>query len=363
MHNIPQMVPWFGTEEPSDMAAYMAEGSFLTEFKKTAAFEKALAEYIGVKHCIVVTSGTTALQMVILAAGIGAGDEVIVPNYTMIASPNSVVSSGAVPVFVDVEKNTLCMDIKAAEAAITPRTKAIMFVNANGRYPKCGIAAFEQLAAKHGLVLIEDACQALGARFPDGRHMGTVGLMGTLSFSVPKVITTGQGGAIITNDDAVAVRLRKLKDFGRSGGGNDVHDSIGYNYKFTDMQAVIGLAQMEKLAVRVERKKDIYRRYQRALAQVAGVTLFEQDLENTTPWFIDIGAERRDELAAHLKAQGIGSRGMYPPINKQKAYDVPGEHPVSNWVGTHGLWLPSAAQLTDEEIDAVTGAIADFYRG
>ena len=361
MRPISQMEPWFGPEEKAALARYMDEGGWLTEFKNTQSFEEALAQYTGAKHCIVVTSGTTALMMVTMALGLGPGDEVIVPNYTMIASPNSVFCTGATPVFADVERETLCLDIKAAEAAITTRTRAIMLVNAKGREPKSGIKAFEDLARRRNLALFEDACQALGCFYADGRHMGVASLVGTLSFSVPKIITTGQGGALLTNDDAFAARLRRLKDFGRARGGLDIHDSIGYNFKFTEMQAVIGLEQLKKLGIRLEMKKRIWNRYAQGLAGVNQVSLFPQDLENTAPWFIDTMVKDRDGLMTHLKAQGIGTRVMYPPINKQLAYQETGEHPVSNLVGDEGLWLPSATQLSDADIDRVTATIKVYY--
>lgn len=358
---IPQMEPWFGSEEKVAISEYMDEGGWLTEFKRTQTFEEMIAAYTGAKHCIVVNNGTISLTLAAIAAGIKAGDEVIVPNYTMIASPNSVFMFGAQPVFVDVEPETLCLDIAKVEGALTDKTRAIMLVSANGRYPKAGIARFESLAKASGLILIEDSAQSLGSRYPDGRHIGTAGVIGSFSFSAPKVISTGQGGALVTNDDDVAIKIRKLKDFGRSGGGNDVHDSIGYNFKFTELQACIGIEQMKKLAWRVERKKDIHRAYQKGLAGMAGVTLFEQDLVNTTPWFIDVLAERREGLIAHLKQAGIGSRVMYPPINKQVAYQVPGVHPMSERIGVEGLWLPSAAQLTDDEVGRICDAVRGFY--
>lgn len=360
---INQMEPWLGDEEKRAVNAYMETGGWLTEFKNTAQFEQAIADYVGAKHCVISNNGTTALMMINWCLGLKPGDEVIVPNHTMIATPNSVVATGATPVFVDVEPDTLCMDLSAARAAVTPRTRAILYVAANGRYPAVGIAALRDFAAAHGLVLIEDACQALGSWYAPGQHIGTVGLAATFSFSVPKVITTGQGGAVITNDDEFAAKLRRVKDFGRSGGGNDIHGSIGYNFKFTEIQAVIGLEQMKKLPARVERKKEILRRYQAGLANVAQVRFFEQDLALTTPWFIDVLVERREELQAHLKAAGIGTRVMYPPINKQEAYRVASEHPVSNLVGERGLWLPSAAQLTDAQVERICAAIAAFYAG
>jgi perosamine synthetase len=358
---IPQMEPWFGQEEKEALNRYMDEAGWLTEFKHTTEFEQRIAEYTGAKHCIVVNNGTISLTLMAIAAGVKAGDEVIVPNFTMIATPNSVKMFGAVPVFVDVEPETLCMDINKARQSITSKTKAIFLVTTNGRYPKSGIKAFENLCDEKGLVLLEDSAQSLGSWYPDGKHQGTVGLAGSFSFSAPKVISTGQGGAIVTNEDGMALRIRKLKDFGRSGGGNDIHDSVGYNFKFTELQAVIGNEQMKKLPWRVERKKEILKMYQEKLRGNKHFSFFEQDLVNTTPWFIDVLVDDREKLQLYLKENGIGTRVMYPPINKQVAYSVKGNHPVSNLVGERGLWLPSASQLGDKDIELITTLISKFY--
>jgi perosamine synthetase len=355
-----QMQPWFGEEEKRAVCEYMDEGGFITEFRRTERFEQMIAEYTGAKHCVVVNNGTVSLTLAAIATGIEPGDEVIVPNYTMIATPNSVRMIGATPVFADVEPETLCIDIAKVEAAITPRTKAIMLVSANGRYPKAGVAAFEELSVRRGIALIEDAAQSLGSRYPDGRHVGRAGLIGSFSFSAPKIISTGQGGALITDSDVMAHKLRRLKDFGRSGGGNDIHDSVGYNFKFTELQACVGIEQMRKLPVRVDRKKEIWLRYRQGLEGVQNIRLFEHDLVCTAPWFMDSLVQDRDGLAAHLKALGIGTRVMYPPINRQQAYKVDGYHPVSEGVGRHGLWLPSAVQLSDADIDRVCEAIRAF---
>lgn len=359
---IPQMEPWFGAEEKKAVCDYMDEGGWITEFKRTERFEQMIAEYTKAKHCVVVNNGTVSLTMAAIAAGIGPGDEVIVPNFTMIATPNSVKMLGTVPVFVDVEPSTLCMDVELARKAVTPKTKAIMLVSANGRYPKAGIAAFEKLCQEKGITLLEDAAQSLGSFYPDGRHIGLAGKIGSFSFSAPKIISTGQGGALITNDDDMAHKLRRLKDFGRAAGGTDIHHSIGYNFKFTELQACLGIEQMKKLAWRVERKKQMLTVYRESLSGVKEVHFPDQDLKCTTPWFIDTMVERREELQTYLKQNGVGTRVMYPPINKQVAYQVPGEHPVSNEVGVKGLWLPSAAQLTDDQIQSICGKIRQFYR-
>lgn len=358
---IMQMRPLFGAEEKRAICEYMDEDGFITEFKRTELFEHLIAEYTGAKHCVVVNNGTISLTLAAIAAGVQSGDEVIVPNYTMIATPNSVKMFGAVPVFVDVEPESLCLDIEKVKEALTPKTKAIILVSANGRYPKAGITAFEELAKDKNLFLIEDAAQSLGSFYPDGRHIGRAGLVGSFSFSAPKIISTGQGGALITDDDEIIKKLRRLKDFGRSGGGNDIHDSIGYNFKFTELQACIGIEQMKKLNDRVKRKKEIWQNYSKKLKDVIEIQLFNHDLHNTCPWFIDAVAVKRDDLATYLKSNNIGTRFMYPPINKQIAYNINGFFPTSNKIGNEGIWLPSYVQLKNSEIDYICEKIINFY--
>jgi perosamine synthetase len=358
---IMQMRPLFGEEEKKAICDYMDEDGFITEFKRTEKFEEMIAHYTGAKHCIVVNNGTISLTLAAMAVGLKAGDEVIVPNYTMVATPNSVKMFGAKPVFVDVEESTLCLDIELVKKAITPLTKAIMLVSANGRYPSTGIEPFLDLCKKHNLKLIEDAAQSLGSFYPDGTHIGRKGHVGSFSFSSPKIISTGQGGAIITDDDEIALKLRRLKDFGRDGGGSDIHSSIGYNFKFTELQATIGIEQMKKLPERVDRKKEIFSKFKSSLSEIEQVKVFEHDILNTAPWFIDVLVEDRESLMNHLKDNGIGSRVMYPPLNKQEAYNEAGFHPVSENIGNQGLWLPSMVQLTNEQIDTICSHIKDFY--
>ena len=358
---IMQMRPFFGDEEKKAICDYMDEDGFITEFRRTQKFEEMIAEFTGAKHCIVVNNGTVSLSLAAMAVGVTAGDEVIVPNYTMIATPNSVKMFGANPVFVDVEESTLCLDIKLVEKAITPATKAIMLVSSNGRYPSAGIEPFLALCEKYDLKLIEDSAQSLGSYYSDGTHIGRKGLVGSFSFSAPKIISTGQGGAIITDNDEVALRLRRLKDFGRDGGGSDIHASIGYNFKFTELQAVIGIEQMKKLSGRIDRKKDIFLRYQAGLKGLKQVQLFRNDMVTTAPWFIDVLVENRQELMVHLKEKRVGTRVMYPPINAQKAYAIEKSYPVAEKVGAKGLWLPSMVQIEDEQIAYVCNEIRKFY--
>lgn len=358
---IPQMRPLFGEEEKLELMSYLDEDGFFTEYKKTEAFEQKIAEFVGAKHCVVVNNGTVSLTLAAIALGIAPGDEVIVPTYTMVATPNSLKMIGAVPVFIDVEPETLIMNIEHLRNAITKRTKAIILVTANGRAPKSGIKHFEALSEETGIPIIEDAAQSLGSFYADGRHIGRAGCIGSFSFSAPKIISTGQGGALITDNDFLAQKIRRLKDFGRAAGGTDLHDSIGYNFKFTELQACVGLAQMEKLASRLIRKKEIWSLYQHNLGGSDRIRMFEHDLTLCTPWFIDALCDKRDELSAYLRSKNIGTRPMYPRITHQKAYDIGGYYPIAEMVETKGLWLPSMVQITNEQIQFITNSIQEFY--
>lgn len=354
-----QMEPWIDENEVRHMTEYLTSGGWLTEFTKTKEFERMIAEYTGAKHCVVVANGTVSLSIALWAKGIGPGDEVLVPDFTMIATPNSVRLVGAVPVLVDVDAETLCMDLRQAERALTPRTKAVSFVSMNGRAPdmKPWIAFCEA----HGLFLLEDAAQSLGS-FQGGTHLGRFGGIGSFSFSTPKIITTGQGGALITDDDDLALRMRKIKDFGRERGGVDWHEMMGQNFKFTDVQAVLGIEQMKKLPWRVERKKAIYRRYESALRGLPQVEMLATS-DETAPWFVDVYVPEPERLRDHLKTRMIGSRLVYPPVSRQVIYPTERPFPVTERYCSRGLWLPSASFLADETIDRVCGEIRAFFSG
>ena len=354
------MEPWFGSEEKEALNEYMNGGGWVTEFEKTFEFQDLIKNFTGAKHCFVVNNGTVSLSLMAMAAGIKSGDEVLVPNYTMVATPNSLKMFGAEPKFTDVDPKTLCISLNEIKKNVSTKTKAVFLMNANGRYPK-DINEIISFCEKNNLILFEDSAQALGSFYKDGLHQGRKGIAGSFSFSAPKIISTGQGGAIITDDDEIAHNISRLKDFGRSKGGNDVHEIIGFNFKFTDIQAVIGISQMGKLDWRIERMKDIYSRYKENLSKNKNIVFFDQDLNNTTPWFIDVKVKKRNKLMDFLKQNKIGSRVMYPPLNKQKAYNLPGEHKVSNEIGEKGLWLPSSSKLSNNQIDYVCEKINKFY--
>ena len=354
------MEPWFDNQEKEALNKYMGEGGWVTEFKKTFEFQDLIKKFTGAKHCFVVNNGTISLSLMAMASGIKAGDEVLVPNYTMVATPNSLKMFGAEPKFIDVNPDTLCISLNEIKKNFSSKTKGVFLMNANGRYPS-DIEEIISFCKQNNLIILEDSAQALGSFYPDGIHQGRKGIAGSFSFSAPKIISTGQGGAIITDDDKVAHNVSRLKDFGRSGGGNDIHEMIGFNFKFTDIQAVIGIVQMGKLEWRMKRMKEIYRIYKNNLSNLTQVNFFDQDLKNTTPWFIDVKVEKRDGLMSYLKQNKIGSRIMYPPLNKQEAYNIDEDHIVSNEIGVKGLWLPSSSKLTNDQIDYVCEQINLFY--
>jgi perosamine synthetase len=359
---IPQMRPDFGSEEQVAVSEYLSGDVFITEFKHTEILEKMISDFTGIRHVIMTMNGTIALSLAGLALGMGPGDEVIVPNFTMIASANAFKMIGAKIVLVDIERKSLYLDNSLINNAISSRTKAIVLVNANGRYPNYDLQVIRRIADQHNLAIIEDSAQAIGCYYADGVHVGNFGDVSTLSFSAPKLISMGQGGAVMTNDDELAGRIRRLKDFGRVSGGTDIHTTIGFNFKITDLQAVVGQQQMLKLPSRIIRKKEIYNLYKKELIDVKKVELIYNDTRYTAPWFIEVLVSNREGLIKYLKSKGIGSRVMYPPINEQLAYGVAGNFPNSKLIGKRGLWLPSSISLTDSEIIYICDSIKDWSR-
>ena len=360
MEFINQMEPCFDEHERQALNQYMLSGGWGTEFKQTRAFEEMIREYTGARHCHITSNGTVSLSAALMAVGVGVGDEVICPDYTMVATPNAVELIGAKAVFVDVERTSLCMDLEAMKAAVTDRTRAVMLVSINGRYPK-DLQAFADFCQEKGIHLIEDAAQSLGSRCK-GKHLGRYGEIGSFSFSAPKIITTGQGGALITDDDELSERIRMIRDFGRTAGGSDHYLIKGWNFKFTDFQGVVGIEQMKKLPGRVVRKKEMGRLYDSLLADVPGVELILTNYEDTAPWFFDILCEKREELQAYLKENGVGTRVFYPPLHAEPAYGYTHLHfPVTEEIAAKGLWLPSGIAVTDDQIRYICGKIRAFY--
>lgn len=357
MKYIQQIEPWLGKEEEREVLQVLKSG-WITEAFKTKEFEEKIAKFLNISYALTVPNGTLALYIALAALGIGKGDEVIVPDFTMVASPNAVVLAGATPVFVDIQKDNLCLDISQLGKKVTKKTRAIMPVYMNGRYlDEEALIAF---CKKRNLAIVEDAAQALGCYYKN-KHLGTFGDIGCFSFSTPKVITTGQGGVVVTKSKKLFEKMARLKDFGRINRNSEDHDEIGYNFKFTDFQAAVGIAQMKKLPWRLKRKKQMYKLYNEKLRDISQITFLETDLSQTSPWFIDIFVEDPAALSIHLKKNGIGTRLFYRAVHTTKPYKGKENFPNSLWTSKHGLWLPSSSFLKDSDIIRICNCIRAFY--
>ena len=359
---IPWWEPRVGPEE-YELIKQVLDSNYINDGTVTRQFERLLAERTGAKHAVAVTSGTAALYLALLAVGVGPGHEVVVPDLTFIATANAARATGATVVLADIDPRTLCLDPDAFERAISGRTRAVIPVHVSGR--GAAMADILRIAQTHGIAVIEDAAEAFVSR-RGGKALGTFGIAGCLSFSPNKSITTGQGGAVLTDDDAVHTRLRELKDQGRATtgtGGDDAHPAFGLNFKLTNLQSAVGVAQLARLDERLDRQRRIYGAYAGALAGVPGVTLPGFDLSGgETPLWTDVVVERRDDLDRSLREREMDCRRFWHPIHTQLPYQASDDaFPNATRIGPKALWLPSAFTLDDADVAAVSGAIRSFY--
>jgi len=300
---------------------------------------------------------------------IGNGDEVVVPDLTFVASPNSVEATGAKPILADIEKKTLNLDLNKISKSVSKKTKAIMPVDFNGR--PIDMKILREFTNKKGIMLIEDAAHAIGCYY-NRRHVGTISDVGIFSFSTPKIITTGQGGMIVTNDKQIYERSMALKDFGREIGVKKQmeksfsHSTIGYNFKFTEFQAAVGIAQMRKLQKRILKKRRMFKKYVDLLSNVDNIEFLKTNLKNVTPWMVDIllkSSVKRTQLIKHLEKKQIGTRIYYPPIHRLKPYrKTDRKYKQASTFSDRGLWLPSSVTLTDKQIVIVCNEIKQFFK-
>jgi perosamine synthetase len=361
-------IPWFSVETGPEETARIGEviaSNYINDGNVTREFERRCAEVLGVKHCVGVTSGTVGIAMGLMAVGIGPGDEVIVPNLTFIATANAVRLTGASVKLVDVEPRRFALDVAKAEAAIGPRTRAIVPVDVNGR--GADYVALEALCARRGLELVCDAAEAFGSRF-QGRPLGSFGRASAFSFSANKTVTTGQGGMVATNEDSVHDRLRELKDQGRrhqGTGGNDLHPVLGFNFKLTNLQAAVGLCQLDRLEARLEGFRRRNRWYQELLGDCPGIVLPAVDHNGgeITQW-TDALIARADAVEAALSKEKIGSRRFWLPIHRQDSYkQADAGFEASIDASARGLWLPSHFSLTEDEAERTASVVRRVLKG
>lgn len=372
---IEQYLPWIDYKDlTKQISDYLkTEKGWLTEFKKTEELEKEICKFLDVKYATVVSNGTIAISLALLANGIKKNDRVLVPDLTMIATAYAVELIGAVPVFCDIEPETLCLDLSKARQIIEinenteNRIKAVIHVSFNGRKNHfLTYNGFETFCNLSGVKLIEDNAQSFGSMQTPNKISCPNKNIGTFSFSMPKIITTGQGGCLVTNDEQLSNRIKKLKDFGRLKGGVDIHTEYGINCKFTELQAITGLSQFKNLKERIEIKKEIFKKYKERLLTVKGIHFLANDSQ-TVPWFVDVYAEDRNGLMEYLVSQGIKTRPMYPALHTQTQYQqehhswLDKDFTEANRMSAMGLWLPSSMTITDKEIDKVCESIKKFY--
>lgn len=339
---------------------------------KGPEFEEAFRRELGVDEAVAMSSGTAGLHCCLLAMGIGPGDEVVTTPFSFIASANVIKMVGATPVFADIDPKTLNMDADAAEKVITPKTKAILGVEALGN--PVGMHEIAQLAARHEIPLIEDSCEGLGSSHKR-RKVGTFGRCGVFGFYPNKQITTGEGGMVVTNDKKLADMCRSLRNQGRDPGGSWLsHARLGYNYRMSDINAAIGIVQMRRLAEIVESRQRVAHEYIQLLMDEPHIILPTIDNETVMSWFVFVvrltgdfntgatepggGGADRDAILQYLRTHHIGCSNYFPPIHLQPFYVKDhgfkrGDFPVTERVADRTIALPFHNRLTRGEIENV----------
>lgn len=324
-------------------------------------FERAFAQYVGAVEATSVSNGTVAIHLALEALGIGSGDEVIVPTFTYIASVNTILQTGARPVYVDSLVDTLQVNPENIRAAITPRTKAVMIVHLYGH--PCDMDAITALCREHSLLLIEDCAEAFGS-FWKGQHVGTFGDVATFSFFGNKTITTGEGGMVLARDPAVMQRCRHLKSQGVSPIKEYWHDTLAFNYRMTNIQAAIGLSQIELIDEITEKKAALAARYKRELV---GLPLRTHDAIGDVVhsyWMCSVilnEANDRDRLRANLKNAGIETRPFFPPAHRMPHSAADGNFPDADYISARGINLPSYPSLDEAQHQTICDAIKGFW--
>ena len=329
-------------------------------------FEASLAAFVGTRHAIAVSSGTTGLHLAIIAAGISGGDEVITTPFSFVSSANCILYERGRPVFVDVEPDTLNMDVEQIEAAITPRTKAILPVHVFGL--PCNMDRIMTIARAHNLEVIEDACEAVGAEWA-GRKAGTYGGCGVFAFYPNKQMTTGEGGMIITDRDDWEELFRSLRNQGRDTSGTWLrHIRLGYNYRLDEMSAALGWAQVNRLDELLTRREQVARMYNERLSTVSGITIPHDMPGVRRSWFVYVirldAAIDRDHVLAELDTRGVPTRPYFTPIHTQPFYQDKfgfreGMFPITEFVSRSTLALPFHNGLSEEQIAYVVSMLEE----
>jgi perosamine synthetase len=326
------------------------------------SFEETFAAYCGTKYAVATSNGTTALHLALVALGIESGDEVIVPDLTFVATANAVRYIGASVVTVDIDEESLCISPQAIEQAITPKTKAIIPVHLYGH--PANMAEINKLAQKCNLVVVEDAAEAHGAEV-NGKKVGGLGKVGVFSFYGNKIITSGEGGMITTNDESLFHHMKYLRDHAMSKEKRYWHTEVGFNYRMTNLQAALGFAQLERIDEILDKKKIVFEWYQEMLTDLSGIRLNQQaSWAKNVYWLVCLEVDgytesQRDGLIAKLKTKGVDSRPYFYPLSDMPIYEC-SDTPVCHKVYQRGLNLPSYFDITKTQVEQVCNALKEL---
>lgn len=364
MYKISQLEPYIGKEEIKNVTKAIND-KWLTEGYFTKKMIEKIKEFTNAKYVILTNNGTLALYLALMALGIKEEDEVIVPNFSFIASASSVVFAGGKPVFVDVNNDTGNIDVSKIENLITDKTKAIMPVHIYGQ--SSDMDPILKIAKKYNLKVIEDAAQGYGVFYKE-KHTGTIGDVGTISFFADKTVTMGEGAAILTNNSELFEKICYLRNQGRLHSGTFEHTHLGMNFRVTDLQSAVGCAQLEKFKEIEKIKTKNLSLYKNMLHMVDEVEfLKEENFTNIVPFRANLKVEKLDMLIDYLEKNGIQTRKFFYPLNKQPCFKYLNYKELkfnsTEELNNKGISLPVHCSLKEEDITYICDRIKDFYRG
>lgn len=361
---LPMSAPDISADDIAAVVAVLNSGT-LALGPASLAFEQAMADYVGAAHAIAVNSGTSGLHLCVRAAGIGPGDEVVTSPFSFVASANCMLFEGAVPVFADIDAETMCLDPARVEAALTPHTRGILPVHVFGQ--PAAMAPLGEIAGAHDLVVIEDACEALGAEYR-GQRVGTFGQSACFSFYPNKQMTTGEGAIVVTDCDRTAAAIRSMRNQGRGAMGAWLeHEVLGYNYRMTEMSAALGVSQLSRIETILAARAAAAARYAVGLADIPGIAMIAAAPDTTRlSWFAAIARLDpwfdRDRVIANLANRGIPARAYFSPLHLQPVYRERfgfrgGEFAVTEQVARTTLALPFFNAISRDQIEMVCAQV------
>ena len=357
MKFINQIEPLITNHDKKNLIQYMKSGGWLTEYKQNEIFEKNFKNLTKSKYCVTLPNGTLTMTAIFLALNLKVKDTVLVSSYTMVATANSAKLLGLNVNFVDIDENNLNICPKDLIKKINSKVKAVVYTTMNGRSGH--IEEIKKICKIKKIFLIEDSAHSLGS-YKNKIHHGNFGIASSFSLSMPKIITTGQGGVVCTNNFKIYKKIKLIKDFGRAKAGTDKYKALGYNFKFTDLQACVGISQLKNINEKIKIKKKLFKKYYDSLSKIKQIKTYPMKTSET-PLFMDIYVPNRKKLMNYLHEKGIMTREVYPPLNKQKFFHNSQKLPIAERICNTGLWLPTSLNLKNNQINYIIKHIEKFF--